>query len=68
MSQMTGVKMDIHAKYLADAVSAGAIIGTLIGFLPAVASVIAVVWYAIQIYESPTFQKFLKRFKSSPKD
>ena len=44
------------ASYFVDLVSAGAIVGTLIGWLPYVAAVVGLVWYCIQIWESRTVQ------------
>lgn len=46
-------------KHAVDTVSAGAIIGTLLGILPAAAACGAFVWYLIQIYESRTFQHWI---------
>jgi hypothetical protein len=43
-----------------DLVSAAAILGTLAGVLPPLAALGAVVWYAIQIFESDTVQVWLK--------
>ena len=40
--------------------SAGAIIGTFSGWLPGVAAIVALVWYAIQIYESKTMQNYFR--------
>ncbi len=44
-----------------DIVSAGAVLGTLAGILPPLAAFGAVVWYAIQIWESQTVQGWLKK-------
>jgi hypothetical protein len=40
-------------------VSLGAIVGTFMGWLPAVAAVVAFTWYSIQIWESHTVQRWL---------
>jgi hypothetical protein len=40
--------------WLGNLTSAGAVVSALIGFLPALAAAIALVWYIIQIYESDT--------------
>lgn len=37
----------------------GTWVGTLFGLLPALAALVAVIWYMIQIYESTTVQKWL---------
>lgn len=47
-------------NYTGDAVSAGAIVGAFIGFLPALAALGGILWYAIQIYESKTVQKMIR--------
>ncbi len=41
--------------------SAAAVLGTLAGWLPPLAALIAAVWYCIQIYESDTFQSWMER-------
>lgn len=46
---------------LGNGISLGAIIGTLAGWLPPIAALIAAVWYCVQIYESKSFQGFLMR-------
>ena len=38
--------------------SIGAILGTLFGYLPYIAAVVAVIWYLLQIWESQTVQKW----------
>lgn len=43
-----------------DAISAGTIVGALAGLLPPLAAVAAIIWYAIQIYESKTFRVHLR--------
>lgn len=50
-------------KHVVDTVSAGAIIGTLLGLLPAAAALGAFCWYMIQIYESRTFQHWINNRK-----
>lgn len=50
-------------KWLGDGVSATAIVGAIIGALPALAALVGVIYYAIQIFESVTFQKHLSRWK-----
>ena len=41
---------------LVDILSAGAIVGTFLGYLPIVAAFAGLVWYLIQIWESRTIQ------------
>ena len=47
-----------------DTISAGAIVGTLIGLLPAFAAIAGILWYAIQIWESKTVQKRVRVWKA----
>jgi len=41
-------------------VSAGAILGAIVGYLPAIAALVGVVWYLVQLYESNTVQRYLR--------
>ena len=61
---------NIHPDRLAgDVVSFFALIGVFIGFLPAIASLGALAWYGIQIWESKTVQGWRKKkHVSEPKD
>lgn len=43
----------------ADTVSAAAIVGSLMGYLPAIAALAAIIWYIVQIWESKTVQAML---------
>lgn len=45
----------------ADGISAVAIVGAMVGILPAFAAIAAIIWYSVQIYESRTVQKHLRR-------
>lgn len=47
--------------HLVDSVSAAAILGTLAGWLPPLAALAAIVWYAVQIWESKTVQAWVHR-------
>jgi len=45
--------MSAHAdapRYVADVVSAAAIIGSLMSWLPPVAAALGIIWYVLQIY------------------
>lgn len=59
-----------HVVVTVDTVSAGVILSSLAGILPPIAAGIAIMWYAIQIWESATVQKLVhphhphKRIKS----
>jgi TctA family transporter len=49
------------AKHVTDAVSIGALLGSLFGYLPAISALFTIVWMAIRIYETDTVQKLLGR-------
>jgi len=51
-------------SYAGDAVSAGAIVATFMGYLPALAGLAGLVWYIIQIWESKTVQKHIRRLRA----
>jgi hypothetical protein len=54
---------DIHFRlltHLADTISAGAILGTFLGYLPPLAAFVATLWYCVQIWESHTVQKWVR--------
>ena len=55
--------MDEHhyLAWIGNVASVGAVLGALTGLLPAVGAVIAIIWYAIQIKESVTFNQFRRR-------
>lgn len=53
--------MSRQAAIVADVGAAGAVIGTLVGYLPTIAAVLAIVWYCIQIWESKTFRRLIQR-------
>lgn len=46
-------------QWLGNGLSIGAIASTMLGWTPAVAAIVALVWYLIQIYESTTVQRWL---------
>lgn len=45
--------------WIGNAFSIGAIAASLIGIVPALAAVVALIWYFIQIYESATVQRWI---------
>ena len=53
--------MGENAKHAVDAVSVATVIGTIAGYLPAVAALFTIIWTAIRIYESATVQRWLGR-------
>lgn len=50
-------------KQLLDALSLATVLGNLISMLPAIATVLPIIWWLIRIYETPTVQGLLKRRK-----
>lgn len=46
-------------KYIIDALSILAAVGTVINLLPAIAAFLSIIWTAIRIYETATVQRFL---------
>lgn len=48
-------------KHAADAASIGVAVGTVAGWLPAVAALFTIVWTGIRIFESRTMQRWLKK-------
>jgi len=53
-------------KHALDATSIVALLGSLISVLPAVASVLTIVWTCIRIWETATVQAMLGRKKDLP--
>lgn len=43
-------------NWTGNVAAAGAIGATLLGWIPSIAAVVALIWYVIQIYESETFK------------
>lgn len=46
-------------KHIGDGVSVGAVVGSIIGLLPAVAALFTIIWTGIRIYETDTVQRLL---------
>ena len=55
--------MNDQAKVLVDASSIVVVAGTLIDWLPAVAALASLVWTTIRIYETETFQKWMRKWR-----
>lgn len=53
-------------KHVLDATSIVALLGSLISVLPAVASLLTIVWTCIRIWETATVQAMLGRKKDLP--
>lgn len=49
------------SKHLIDAMSIGTVIGTIAGYLPAVAALFTILWTGIRIYETRTVQSLLAK-------
>lgn len=45
--------------WIMNSASAAAIVSTIMGWVPAITAIIALVYYCIQIYESQTVQKYV---------
>ena len=54
------------AKFVVDAISAGTVVGALMGVLPSIAAVFTIVWTGIRIYETETVQSLLAKRRSRP--
>ena len=48
-------------KQLLDALSIATLLGSLISMLPAIASLLTIMWTVIRIYETPTVQALFRR-------
>ena len=55
-------------KHLGDVLSITALLGSLIAVLPAVASLLTILWTAIRIYETQTVQRILNRERTEECD
>lgn len=51
-------------SWVGNSVALGAIVSTIVGLVPAVAALLALIWYIIQIYESETTKKWLAARKA----
>lgn len=54
-------------KAAVDGISILTLAGWAVGALPAVATLLTILWTAIRIYETETVQKIVKRFRRSKK-
>lgn len=43
-----------------DAIAVGSIVGTIMGWLPTAATILSIIWFGIQIYESKTFKNLCR--------
>lgn len=51
----------VGLKHAIDLTSVLTLVGSLVSVLPALASILTIVWTVIRIYETPTVQRFLER-------
>lgn len=54
-------------KAILDTASGATILATIMGYLPAIAAIMGILWYGIQIWESATVQSFLHK-KAKPNE
>ena len=52
-------------KLIGDALSIGTVLGTIAGYLPAIAAVVTIIWTGIRIWETKTVQNWLKSRRES---
>ena len=52
-------------KHLGDVLSIGTVLGTIAGYLPAIAALVTIIWTGIRIWETKTVQQWLKRRRES---
>ena len=52
------------AKYVVDTLSVFTVIGTLIDILPSIAALFTIVWTSIRIWESPTVQQLVAKWRA----
>lgn len=50
-------------KSVADGASIGIVIGTIAGWLPAVAALVTIIWTSIRIIETDTFRRLIGRIR-----
>lgn len=53
--------MNDHLQVTGHIISLGAIISSMVGLLPAIAALGAIIWYMVSIYETKTVQDWLAR-------
>jgi len=62
---MEMLKMDEPTKQLLDATSIFTAIGSLLSWLPHIASLFTIIWLGIRVYETKTVQEALGKRKSA---
>ncbi len=48
-----------HLKNAADVISISSVVASILGYLPAIAALLSIVWSIIRIYETDTVQRWL---------
>lgn len=56
-------QMPEGTKYVGDAITAAAVLGTLVGYLPPLAAAATLVWTCIRIWETDTVQKIIIKLR-----
>jgi hypothetical protein len=57
-----------EVQRLGDYVSVGAVVGTILGWLPHIATALTVIWMAIRIIETDSFQKMWSKLRGKKSD
>ena len=56
-----------NLKNVGDAISVFTVVGALVEVLPSIAALFTIVWTGLRIYESPTVQGLIKKWKDRAK-
>jgi hypothetical protein len=64
VSHVTHEHINDVAKHVIDGASVVTVIGTLAGYLPAIAALFTIIWTAIRIYETPTVTRIRSRYRA----
>jgi|TARA_R110002124_G_scaffold58593_1_gene163091 hypothetical protein len=57
--------MEAEAKTVIDALAVTTTVSTLMGWMPAVAAALSIVWTVVRIFETDTIQNLINRKKDS---
>ena len=49
-----------EAKMIVDVAAGAGVVATIMGWLPAIAAVLGIVWYLVQLFESKTGQRIIE--------
>lgn len=60
--------MGNEAKTVADAAAVVTTVGTMMEFLPALASIFTIIWLGIRIWESPTVQGLVGKVRKKDEE